>query len=61
MGFLSYNYYILLRGALENFRELAGADHGWREGCANLFGHENYDPDCGAESLKCGLCRLEPT
>ena len=43
------------------FPERPGPDHGWRESCANLlFGHENYDPECGAESLKCGLCRLEP-
>jgi anaerobic selenocysteine-containing dehydrogenase len=40
--------------------EATGPDHGWREHAANmLFGHEDFDPDCGAEALKCGLCRLE--
>ena len=40
--------------------EAAGPDHGWREHAANmLFGHEDFDSDCGAEALKCGLCRLE--
>jgi anaerobic selenocysteine-containing dehydrogenase len=43
------------------FPERKGPDHGWRESCANmLFGHDHFDPDCGAEPLKCGLCRLEP-
>jgi len=42
------------------FPERKGPDHGWRESCANLlFGHEHFDPDCGAEPLKCGLCRIE--
>jgi len=37
-----------------------GPEHGWKESCANLlFGHDHFDPDCGAEPLKCGLCRLE--
>ena len=40
--------------------DLPGPEHGWRESCANLlFGHDHFDPDCGAEPLKCGLCRLE--
>ena len=43
------------------FPEKPGPEHGWRESCANLlFGHENYDPESGAESLKCSMCRLEP-
>jgi len=41
--------------------EAPGPDHGWHEHAANLlFGHEDFDPDCGAEPLKCGLCLLEP-
>ena len=41
------------------FPEREGADHGWRESCVNLlFGHEHFDPDCGAEALKCSLCRI---
>lgn len=42
------------------FPERPGPDHSWRESCANLlFGHENYDCNCGAESLKASLCRVE--
>ena len=42
------------------FPERPGPDHGWRESCANiLFDHEHFDPDSGAEPLKCGICRLE--
>uniref|UniRef100_B8DLQ6 Nitrate reductase n=1 Tax=Nitratidesulfovibrio vulgaris (strain DSM 19637 / Miyazaki F) TaxID=883 RepID=B8DLQ6_NITV9 len=42
------------------FPERPGPDHGWRESCANLlYGHEHFDPDSGAEPLKCGLCRIE--
>ncbi|MFV0436019.1 MAG: molybdopterin-dependent oxidoreductase [Desulfopila sp.] len=43
------------------FPEQPGPDHGWKE-CATslLFGHEHFDPDSGAESLKSSLCRLEP-
>ncbi len=42
------------------FPERKGPDHGWRESCVNLlFGHEHFDPDCGAEALKCSLCRVE--
>lgn len=43
------------------FPERPGPDHGWRESNANLlFSHGHFDPDSGAEPLKCGLCRLEP-
>ena len=43
------------------YPERPGPEHGWRESCVNLlFGHEHFDPDCGAEPLKCSLCRLEP-
>ncbi len=42
------------------FPERKGPDHGWKESCVNLlFGHEHFDPDSGAEALKCSLCRLE--
>ncbi len=42
------------------FPEKDGPEHGWKESCVNLlFGHEHFDPDSGAEALKCGLCRLE--
>jgi anaerobic selenocysteine-containing dehydrogenase len=42
------------------FPERQGPDHGWRESCVNLlFGHEHFDPDSGAEALKCSLCRIE--
>lgn len=42
------------------FPEQPGPGHGWRAGNVNLlFGHEHFDPDCGAEPLKCGLCRVE--
>ncbi len=42
------------------FPEKPGPDHGWRDSCANLlYGHEHFDPDSGAEPLKCSLCRLE--
>ncbi|GFK92923.1 Acetylene hydratase [Fundidesulfovibrio magnetotacticus] len=42
------------------FPERGPLDPGWKENNANmLFGHEHFDPDCGAEPLKCGLCRLE--
>jgi anaerobic selenocysteine-containing dehydrogenase len=44
------------------FPEREGPDHGWRESCVNLlFGHDHFDPDSGAEALKCSLCRLERT
>jgi len=43
------------------FPEEPGPDHGWRRSNANLlFGHDNFDPDSGAELLKSGICRLEP-
>ena len=42
------------------FPERPGPDHGWKESCANLlFGHDKFDPDSGAEALKCGICRVE--
>ena len=42
------------------FPEKPGPEYGWRESNVNLlFGHDNFDPDSGAEPLRCGLCRLE--
>lgn len=42
------------------YPERPGPEHGWRKSCANLlFSHEHFDPDCGAEPLKCALCRIE--
>jgi anaerobic selenocysteine-containing dehydrogenase len=42
------------------FPERPAPDHAWKESCANLlFGHEHFDPDSGAESLRSGICRLE--
>ena len=42
------------------YPERPGPGHGWRESNANLlYGHEHFDPDSGAEPLKCGLCKLE--
>ena len=41
------------------FPERPGPDHGWRESNVNLlFGSGHYDPDTGAEPLKCYLCRV---
>lgn len=42
------------------YPECPGPDHAWRKSCANiLFSHEYFDPESGAEPLKCGLCRIE--
>ncbi len=42
------------------FPEQPGPGHGWQGSNVNLlFSHEHFDPDSGAEPLKCGLCRLE--
>jgi len=42
------------------FPEQPGPHHGWRNSCANLlFGHEHFDPNSGAESLKSAVCRIE--
>lgn len=39
--------------------EAPALDYGWRESCANLlYGAEHFDPDTGAEPLKCYLCRV---
>lgn len=42
------------------FPEEEGPDFGCFRSNANLlFGHEHFDPDSGAEPLKCLLCRVE--
>lgn len=34
-------------------------DYRWKESCVNLlFGDEHFDPDTGAEPLKCYLCKV---
>ncbi len=36
-------------------------DYGWKESSANLlFGDDLFDPDTGAEPLKCYVCRVAP-
>ena len=41
------------------YPESAPPDHRWKESCVNLlFGDEGFDPDTGAEPLKCYLCRI---
>ena len=35
-------------------------DYGWKESCVNLlYGDEHFDPDTGAEPLKCYVCRVK--
>ncbi len=42
------------------YPEADGPGHNWKEHNVNLlFGHDHFDPDCGAEPLKCSLCRIE--
>jgi anaerobic selenocysteine-containing dehydrogenase len=42
------------------YPERAETGHGWRESCANLlYGHEYFDPQSGAETLRGVLCRVE--
>ena len=42
------------------FPEEEGPDYGCFRSNANmLFGHDHFDPDSGAEPLKCSLCRVE--
>ncbi len=44
------------------FPERPAPGHGWRESNANLlFGGDHFDPDTGAEPLKCHLCRVSRT
>ncbi len=39
--------------------EAPAPDYGWKESCANLlYGEDHFDPDTGAEPLKCHVCRV---
>jgi anaerobic selenocysteine-containing dehydrogenase len=41
------------------YPESPAPDYRWKESCANLlFGDEHFDPDTGAEPLKCYLCKV---
>ncbi len=41
--------------------ETAPPDYNWKESCVNLlFGDDFFDPDSGAEPLKCYICRVTP-
>ncbi len=41
------------------YPEAPAPDYRWRESCVNLlYGDEHFDPDTGAEPLKCYLCRV---
>lgn len=41
------------------YPEAPAPDYRWKESCANLlFGDEHFDPDTGAEPLKCYLCKV---
>jgi len=43
------------------YPEAAPPDYRWKESCVNLlFGDDHFDPDTGAEPLKCSLCRIAP-
>jgi hypothetical protein len=41
------------------YPEAPAPDYRWRESCLNLLSRdEHFDPETGAEPLKCYLCRL---
>ncbi|MCJ7593365.1 MAG: molybdopterin-dependent oxidoreductase [Desulfobacterales bacterium] len=41
------------------YPEAPPPDYRWKESCVNLlFGDEHFDPDTGAEPLKCYLCKV---
>ena len=43
------------------YPEAPPPDYRWKESCVNLlFGDEHFDPDTGAEPLKCYLCKVTP-
>ena len=43
------------------YPEASPPDYRWKESCVNLlFGDDNFDPDTGAEPLKCYLCKVSP-
>ena len=42
-----------------SYPEAPAPDYGWKESCANLlYGDDHFDPDTGAEPLKCYLCKV---
>ncbi len=43
------------------YPEASPPEYRWKESCANLlFGGDHFDPDTGAEPLKCYVCRVSP-
>jgi anaerobic selenocysteine-containing dehydrogenase len=43
------------------YPEAAPPDYRLKESCVNLlFGDDHFDPDAGAEPLKCYICRIAP-
>lgn len=41
------------------YPEAPPPDYRWKESCANLlYGDDHFDPDTGAEPLKCYICRV---
>jgi anaerobic selenocysteine-containing dehydrogenase len=41
------------------YPEAPPPDYRWKESCANLlYGDDHFDPDTGAEPLKCYLCKV---
>jgi anaerobic selenocysteine-containing dehydrogenase len=43
------------------YPEASPPEYRWKESCANLlFGGDLFDPDTGAEPLKCYVCRVAP-
>ena len=43
------------------YPEASPPDYRWKESSVNLlFGDEHFDPDTGAEPLKCYLCKITP-
>ena len=41
------------------YPEAPAPDYRWKESCANLlYGGDHFDPDTGAEPLKCYLCKV---
>jgi anaerobic selenocysteine-containing dehydrogenase len=43
------------------YPEASPPEYRWKQSCANLlFGGDHFDPDTGAEPLKCYVCRVWP-
>jgi anaerobic selenocysteine-containing dehydrogenase len=41
------------------YPEAPPPEYGWKETCVNLlYSREHFDPDTGAEPLKCYVCRV---